>query len=92
MAEIATIARPYAEALYKSAKGQAAGLVAEIGALASVAGDPVLRQFADNPKVDVATVFNVVSDVLGRKGVVLGQGTQNFLRSILDNGRLGALP
>jgi F-type H+-transporting ATPase subunit delta len=92
MAEIATIARPYAEALYKSAKGQAAGLAAEIGALASVAGDPVLRQFADNPKVDVATVFNVVSDVLGRKGVVLGQGTQNFLRTVLDNGRLGALP
>ena len=30
--------------------------------------------------------------MLGRKGVVLAQGTQNFLRTVLDNGRLGALP
>ena len=92
MAEIATIARPYAEALFKSAAGNAAGLLQEIGAMASVSSDAQLRQFADNPKVSSAAVFNVLSDVLGRKGVTLGQPAQNFLHALLDNGRLQALP
>ena len=37
MAEIATIARPYAEALFKAAGEQAAALSAEVVALAAVA-------------------------------------------------------
>jgi F-type H+-transporting ATPase subunit delta len=92
MAEIATIARPYAEALFKAAGDQAEKLGQEVAALAGVAADPALRQFADNPKVTTATVFNVVSDVLGRQGVVLGSAMQNFLGTVLDNGRLAALP
>lgn len=92
MAEIATISRPYAEALFKAAGGSAAGLLTEVTGLASVAADPSLQQFADNPKVSAETVFNVVSDVLGRKGIVLGTAAQNFLRAVLENGRLGALP
>jgi F-type H+-transporting ATPase subunit delta len=92
MAEIATIARPYAEALFKAAGAQSSGLLQEIGALSAVAADPVLQQFADNPKVDTHTVFNVLSDVLGRQGVVLSQAAQNFLKTVLDNGRLAALP
>jgi F-type H+-transporting ATPase subunit delta len=93
MAEIATIARPYAEALFKAARGPAsATLLGEVEALAGVSADTVLRQFADNPKIEANTVFNVVSDVLGRKGVVLGAAAQNLLRTVLDNGRLNALP
>jgi len=92
MAEIATIARPYAEALFKAAGANASALAGEVGALAGVAGDEQLRQFADNPRVGAELVFNVVSDVLGRKGVTLGQAAQNLLRAVLDNGRLAALP
>lgn len=92
MAEIATIARPYAEALFKAAGANAPGLIQEISALSAVAADAALQQFADNPKVSGDTVFNVLSDVLGRKGVVLGAFAQNFLRTLLDNGRLTALP
>jgi len=92
MAEIATIARPYAEALFKATGGGAAALLGEVEALAGVASDPLLRQFADSPKVGTSTVFNVVSDVLGRKGIVLGTAAQNLLRTVLDNGRLNALP
>jgi F-type H+-transporting ATPase subunit delta len=92
MAEIATIARPYAEALFKAAGSNAGAIAGEVAALAGVAGDEQLRQFADNPRVDVALVFNVVSDVLGRKGVVLGQAVGNLLRAVLDNGRMAALP
>ncbi len=93
MAELATIARPYAEALFKASTGtDAATLAGQLQALAEVAADPALRQFADNPKVGTATVFNVVADVLGRQGVVLAPAVQNLLRVVLDNGRLDALP
>jgi len=92
MAEIATIARPYAEALFKAAGANAPALAAEVSALADVAADEQLRQFADNPKVGADLVFNVMSDVLGRKGLVLGASAQNLLRTVLDNGRLPALP
>jgi F-type H+-transporting ATPase subunit delta len=92
MAEIATIARPYAEALFKSAGAKAGELLKEVQGLADVAADAQLQQFADNPKVEAGTVFNVVSDVLGRKGLVLSPAAQNFLRTVLDNGRLSALP
>ena len=90
MAELATIARPYAEALFKANAGADAG--AQLGALAEVSSDAALRQFADNPKVGTDLVFNVVADVLGRQGVVLAAPLQNLLRAVLDNGRLAALP
>ena len=90
MAELATIARPYAEALFKANAGADAGT--QLSALAEVSSDAALRQFADNPKVGTDLVFNVVADVLGRQGVVLAAPLQNLLRAVLDNGRLAALP
>lgn len=89
MAEIATIARPYAEALFKAAGAQAAALSAEVGALAAVAADEQLRQFADNPKTSPEQVFGVVAGVINQP---LSAAAQNFLRTVLDNGRLAALP
>ena len=88
MAEIATIARPYAEALFKAAGTQAAALSAEVGALAAVAADEQLRQFADNPKTSAEQVFSVVLGVISQP---LSPAAQNFLRTVLDNGRLAAL-
>lgn len=90
MAEIATIARPYAEALFKTGGG--ASLAAEVQAMAAVAADADMRQFADNPKAVDAQIFNVISDVLARQSVVLGSPAQNFLRTVIENGRLSALP
>ena len=47
MAELATIARPYAEALFKATPPQEAAAVAEqVNELASIAADPSLRHFA----------------------------------------------
>jgi F-type H+-transporting ATPase subunit delta len=88
MAEIATIARPYAEALFKAAGPDAGPLADEIAALAAVASDEQLLQFADSPKVKVQQVFDVVTGVAGS----LSPAAQNFLRTVLDNGRLAALP
>ena len=89
MAEIATIARPYAEALFKAAGAQAAALSAEVSALAAVAADEQLRQFADSPKTSSDQVFGVVVGVVNQP---LSAAAQNFLRAVLENGRLAALP
>ena len=89
MAELATIARPYAEALYTSAQADLTGGSNWLDALAAVAGNEQLLSFADNPKVSPQQVFDVVSDVAR---VQLPPAGQNFLRTIIDNGRLAALP
>jgi F-type H+-transporting ATPase subunit delta len=89
MAELATIARPYAEALFKSAKADLAGTAQWLDALAAVAGNAQLLQFAENPKVTNQQVFDVVTDVAK---VPLTAAGVNFLRTVIDNGRLPALP
>lgn len=90
MAELATIARPYAEALYKAAGGgDASALMAQVNALAAVAGNPELRQFADHPKIEAAQVFDVVAGVAGGP---LDAKIGNLLHAVIDNGRLAALP
>lgn len=90
MAELATIARPYAEALFKAVgSGDAAAVSEQVGALAQVAGHAQVRQFADNPKVTAAQVFDVITSVV-KAG--LGDAAKNLLRAVIDNGRLAALP
>ena len=90
MAEIATIARPYAEALYKSAQADLTGGGSSwLDALASVAADGQLTSFADNPKATPQQVYDIVSEVAR---VQLPPAGQNFLRTVIENGRLAALP
>ena len=89
MAELATIARPYAEALFKSSTSDLNGTSQWLDALATVAGNAQLLQFADNPKVDNRQVYDVISDV---SRVQLPASGQNFLRTVIENGRLAALP
>jgi F-type H+-transporting ATPase subunit delta len=89
MAELATIARPYAEALFKAAGDQGAGLMPQLAALAKVAGIEQVRQFADNPKVGVDQVVEVVT---GAAGAALDAKVGNLLQMVVENGRLSALP
>ena len=85
MAELATLARPYAEALFQVAeKGDLARATAEIDAVAAVAANGQLRQFADAPKSDANQVFDVVVSVAGTQ---LSDATKNLLRA-----RLAVLP
>ena len=94
MAELATIARPYAEALFK-ADGVAdpAALAAELQGLADVASNPQLRQFADSPKIGADQVYDLVASVArGPGSAPLSAPLQNLLRMVIDNGRLAALP
>ncbi|MBH9551615.1 F0F1 ATP synthase subunit delta [Inhella gelatinilytica] len=90
MAELATIARPYAEALFQVAqKHDLNGWREQIDALALVAGDDGLRQFAAHPKTSASQVFDVMVEAAK---LPLADGVRNFLRTVLDNGRLDALP
>ena len=90
MAELATIARPYAEALFEVAQsGGAEQTASQLDALAALAADPQLRQFADSPKVADAQVFELMASVVGTP---LSDSVKNLLRAVLDNGRLAALP
>jgi F-type H+-transporting ATPase subunit delta len=90
MAELATIARPYAEALFKAVGAAEHGaLVAQMQQLAGVAGDAQLRQFADNPKVAADQVFALIVSVIKTP---LSDAAKNLLRAVIDNGRLAALP
>jgi F-type H+-transporting ATPase subunit delta len=90
MAELATIARPYAEALFKAApEAEAKALASQLTALGAVAADPQLKTLADNPKVTSSQVFDVlVAAAQAAPTPVLA----NFLRTVLENGRLPALP
>lgn len=92
MAELATIARPYAEALFKAAGNDAAALKSQMASLATLAASPELRQFADSPKVLPVQVFDVVAGVALSQGLALDVKIGNLLRTVIDNGRLAALP
>ena len=92
MAELATIARPYADALFKSSSANGADLtstVAWVEELAAIAANPQLRQLADTPKVTVEQVLDVITGVAR---LALPDAARNFLRVIIENGRLDALP
>ncbi|WP_298430256.1 F0F1 ATP synthase subunit delta [Ottowia sp.] len=88
MAELATIARPYAEALFEASRGDLPGAQHWLDALAAAADEPQLLQFAANPKVNAAQVFQVVTSVLDKPLPDLGA---NFLRTVIENDRLAAL-
>lgn len=89
MAELATIARPYAEALYKACGTDAKTVLGWLDELACVAAEPQLLQFADSPKTTPDQVYGVITGVMKS---VLNAHAQNFLRMVIDNNRLGFLP
>ena len=89
MAEIATIARPYAEALFKSAAADLDNTSWWLDALGAVAGNQQVLQFADNPKVTNDQVFELVTQIAK---VPLPPHGVNFLRTVIENNRLAALP
>ncbi|PIT72501.1 F0F1 ATP synthase subunit delta [Limnohabitans sp. B9-3] len=89
MAELATIARPYAEALFQASKADLSATAAWLEELALIASNAQLMQFADNPKVTSEQVFGLILGVVKAK---LSPAAQNFLHAVIDNGRLSALP
>ncbi len=90
MAELATIARPYAEALFRAVPSAESGAIAEqLDQLAQVAGNDEVQRFAANPAAAPLQVYQLVT--LPTK-LPLGDAVRNLLRAVIDNGRLNALP
>lgn len=92
MAELATIARPYAEALFKAAGGDLAATAAWLDGLASISSNLQLQQYAGNPSVTSAQTFGVMAGVAESQKVKLSEPAKNFLRTVIDNGRVSVLP
>ncbi|MEO8858483.1 MAG: F0F1 ATP synthase subunit delta [Burkholderiaceae bacterium] len=93
MAELATIARPYAEALFKTAVSDPSGDLEAtstwLDEFAAIAIDPELQYFAENPKTTDAEAFDLISGVVQSP---LTANARNFLRVLIENGRLQVLP
>ena len=93
MAELATIARPYAEALFKASASDLSTTAEWLDGLAAVTSNAQLQQFAQDPNVSVDQVFEVVSSSCAQAtGKALPIHGVNFLRMVIENGRLGAVP
>ena len=89
MAELATIARPYAEVLFKTAGADLAGAAVWLEELAAIASNVQLQQFAGNPSVTAKQTFDVMAGVAKTP---LPDTAKNFLRAVIDNGRISVLP
>lgn len=89
MAEIATIARPYAEALFQASAADLENTAWWLDSLGSVAANEQVQQFAANPKVTSEQLFGLVTEIAK---VPLPPHGVNFLRTVIENDRLSALP
>lgn len=93
MAELATIARPYAEALFKAFASDLSSAAVWVDHLGLMAGNMQLLQFADNPKVTVDQVQELITSTLTEAvKTPLSVKATNFLRTVIEGGRLNVLP
>jgi F-type H+-transporting ATPase subunit delta len=90
MAELATIARPYAEALFRVAKnGNLAAWTDVVSEMAAVAALPDVKSFASNPKLTDSQVVDTFLSLLKSN---VSPEAKNFVAMLVENGRLTLLP
>ena len=89
MAELATIARPYAEALFKACATDPKAAFGWLNELASVVSEPQLLQFAHSPSALPEQVYSLITGVMKTP---LDAHAQNFLHLVIANNRLAFLP
>ena len=90
MAELATVARPYAEALFRVAQtGDMAAWSELVSQLAQVGANPDVQAFAANPKLTSADLVATLTSLV--KAPVTPEAT-NFLTMLAENGRVTLLP
>jgi F-type H+-transporting ATPase subunit delta len=92
MAELATIARPYAEALFAVAQaGDVAAWSTLAQELAQVASLPEVASIATSPKVSRAQVVELVLAAV-KSPLKDDAQAKNFVQMLVDNHRLALLP
>jgi F-type H+-transporting ATPase subunit delta len=91
MAEISTIARPYAVAAFKLGKESKslAKWSEMLGLAAAVASDAKMRAYIENPKVLSSDLQDAFLKVCGNQ---LNEGGQNLIKVLVEYGRLSILP
>ena len=90
MAEPRTIARPYAEAVFRlaDAQGKLAEWSAVLANVAAVAADERVRTAIQDPNLPAAKVAGLFLSVLAGK---LSGDAENLVRVLAENGRLDVL-
>lgn len=91
MAEIATLARPYAEAVYKQAReaGALDEWSAALGTLSTAASTPELLALLGDPRVTDKQLFDLLQ---GAATGGIADQVRNFVQLLIDNKRLALLP
>jgi len=90
MAELATIARPYAEALFRVAKaGNLPAWSELVSEMAQAAAHPDVKAFTQNP---AWTDQQIASTFLSLLKTPQSAEVQNLVNALVDNGRLALLP
>ena len=90
MAEPSTIARPYAEAVFRlaDAQGKLADWSAVLANLSAVAADGRVRAAVGDPNLSAAKVAGLFISILAGK---LSGDAENLVRVLAENGRLDVL-
>ena len=90
MAELATIARPYAEALFRVAKsGNLAAWSDLVSEMAHVAAHPDVQALSRNPNLSDKLVADTFMAALKSP---LTDEAKNFINMLVENGRVTLLP
>ena len=91
MVEYETLARPYARAVFETARARGAlPAWSDMLALAAhVVGDPQFAAFLDNPRFGAEDVARLLVEMLGER---LTEGGRNLIYVLAENRRLPALP
>jgi F-type H+-transporting ATPase subunit delta len=91
MAELTSLARPYAEAVFELAV-EADNIdqwSANLNLLAAIAKEPVMADVISNPKVDKTTLTKIWLDICEGQ---LSETGKNLLKMIIENKRLAIIP
>ncbi len=90
MAELATLARPYAEALFRVAQnGDMAAWTGIVSELAQIGANPDMQAFAGNPNVTPAQLAETIASLVKSP---LNPEANNFIAMLAENDRVALLP
>ena len=91
MSELSTLARPYAEAVFRMAQGEndLAGWSSRVQSLALIVSDAQVARLIADPAVPADRVAGLIIEVAGAD---LGERGGNFVKVLAENDRLSVLP
>lgn len=91
MAELTTLARPYAKAAFRHAleQGQLAQWSQMLSLVSAVVSDSTMHAYLQNPQLTTAQRADAVVAVVGDR---IDAQASNLLRQLAENGRLSLLP